>query len=764
MASTPANQQTHWFSADRPIPNRAADLLSRSHFAEALAKAVEGWSGKDSLVIALYAQWGMGKTSIKNMVVDAIHSKNPPGVEIAEFNPWEVANREQLTELFFDELSIALGKGSVATGEMRRRLVSRLRRYATRLKAGADLASLFVKAVTWLVLAVGVVAIAIPLTGRAVATTLGIILVAAATGLGFAGKVATSLAEFLGATVEGNRKSLREMKDELIGDLAQLRRPLLVIVDDADRLTPQELQQLFQLVKVNADFPNVIYLLILDRDVAANHLNKALSVNGYDYLDKIVQVPFNIPALNRPRLNKILLNKLEILLADCPQSVKFDESRWANLFVSCLQRFFDNLRDVNRFLSTFAFHLSVFRTGNSLEVNPIDLIALEVIRVFEPKTYKAIAANKELLTSAKMLSFGEPKERADAEQMIINQASDHHKETISELLSHMFPLFGSTTGTSAHLPTDRWQRELRACAEEMFDRYFHFSILEGDISQSRIDALIAASGDRTKLRDQLLSLNSENLLDIAIDRLDAYKEEIPAEHALPFVTALFDIGDYLTENFPTQGFFELSPAMHGSRIIRWYLKSLHEPEKRAAVLKEAIEDTSGLSLVVHFIMIQQQAAAKNDPTEEVFITASALTELQELCVSKIKGAASTGELAHSPSLMNILFRWRNWGGAEDAKNWCNILLQQTDGALILLRAFTRRSVKLSSGDYLEKVSWFIRLSDFELFVSLEKINLFIEKVSVDALPPEGARAVNAYREAVERRAKGKKDFGDELFE
>jgi hypothetical protein len=42
------------FSADRPIRSKSEDLLGRSAFAESLAAVVEGWTGNDSLVVALY--------------------------------------------------------------------------------------------------------------------------------------------------------------------------------------------------------------------------------------------------------------------------------------------------------------------------------------------------------------------------------------------------------------------------------------------------------------------------------------------------------------------------------------------------------------------------------------------------------------------------------------------------------------------------------------------------------------------------------------
>ena len=81
----------HPFSVDRPITSCAEDLLGRSGFAESIAAAIKGWTGNDSLVIALYGSWGSGKTSIKNMTVEALRSSEETCPLIVEFNPWQWA-------------------------------------------------------------------------------------------------------------------------------------------------------------------------------------------------------------------------------------------------------------------------------------------------------------------------------------------------------------------------------------------------------------------------------------------------------------------------------------------------------------------------------------------------------------------------------------------------------------------------------------------------------------------------------------------------
>jgi hypothetical protein len=138
MDQAKASQQHDWFSADRPILTRGEDKLGRRSFAESLAASVSGWRGRDSLVIALYGAWGTGKSSIKNMILDALRQKSGPEVPtIAEFNPWQFANHEQLTESFFDQIGVALGHGASGSKKEQKRLLQRWRRYAHYLKATA---------------------------------------------------------------------------------------------------------------------------------------------------------------------------------------------------------------------------------------------------------------------------------------------------------------------------------------------------------------------------------------------------------------------------------------------------------------------------------------------------------------------------------------------------------------------------------------------------------------------------------------------------
>lgn len=758
MKQPPETPNEHYFSADKPIPNREADRLGRAGFAEAIATSIENWTDKESLVIAIYGPWGMGKTSIKNMIVDSINASKRQKAAVVEFNPWEVANRDQLTEQFFDELALTLGKGTIASGENRRRLVARLRRYAARLNAGAEISGLLAKGFAALLAISGLVVLTTLPFGHKAVVIISAFLLAAGGVLAWSGTLAGKLAEFLGAGVDAGRKTLLQIREELRDALRKLNYPLLVIIDDADRLTPSELLQLFQLIKVNADFPNVVYLLLLDREIAENHIQKALAVNGKDYLDKIVQVAFDVPVLSKGRLQKILFAGLNEVLAESPQSASFDQQRWGNLFLGALQHFFMNLRQVNRFLSTFAFHFSLFRAGQSLEVNPVDLIAIEVLRIFEPKVYKEMSRHKELLTSVSTSMRGREEEQKRSIVAIADEASEPHKEYVRQIIQMLFPPAAWAFGGSRYSPdfASTWQRELRVCSDHFFDRYFYYAIPEGDISQARIDSLLAKSGDRASVREQLQQLADENLLETAIDRLEAYKETIPPDNIRAFITALFDIGDRLNESNPN--FFGLSPAMHGSRIVYWSLKTIPDSERRADEVEQAITDTTGLSLVVHFVSIQEQAAAKADPSDRLVPTVR-IGRWKEITVEKIKNAAQAGTLIQNQNLLSLLYSWYGWGKPEDARAWCEQQVGSVSGLLSLLRAFTLKSIGHGLGDYVAREHWFIRLSELEKFVPIDKVQNLMVQIFPEKLNAEDKRAVDAFQGALKRREEGKSDFG-----
>lgn len=726
----------HQFSADRPIISHKEDLLGRAGFAESLASAIKSWTGHDSLVIALYGPWGSGKSSIKNIIIESLRISKEDCPYIVEFNPWQWAGQEQLAEAFFKEIGTVLGRADRTKGKKR---AAKWRQYGTYLTVGASL----IKSYKFVLPLLG-----IPETG---------IPEALASGLEESSKVSKEAAEMLSAQPDYN---LNEIKDDLSTMLGTLKNPLLIVMDDIDRLSSGEIKLLFQLVKANADFPNMIYLLLFQRDIVEKSLEDISPITGSEFLEKIVQAGFDIPKIERSRLERVLCNGLDELLSDKIIEQRFDQNRWGNIFIPGLRHYFETLRDVHRFLATLSFHISLFRKTGSFEVNPIDLIAIEVLRVFEPEVYKQLHGAKSALTdnSDPNLSKDANDHTRNILEAIVNQAHQENRTHVKTMLKQLFPPMEWIYSGPIYGPDfrEQWFRDLRVCHPDVFDRYFHLTIPEGDLSQADLDRILSLVGNREALVTEFHNLNRRGLLGIALDRLEVYKEKIDIQHAVPFIKALMDIGDELPND--PGGWFSIGPDTHATRIIYWYLKQAKDPEKRGQILKEAIRNTSGLYLPIMYTSIEGGRHNKQKDIDDFTVTENDVKELQEICVGKIRqAAAELGTLMSNSKMAYILYGWWKWTSPEEPRKWVTQLVESPKGALSFLMAFLSQSQSHGMGDYVYQTHWRISLKSIEDFVPVDIIEEKIKGLKVEEFSEKEQLAIRAFQKALKRREEGKLD-------
>jgi len=747
------------FSSDRPIRSRAEDKLGRRPFAEAIAAAIQGWRGDDSLVIGLYGPWGCGKSSIKNMIVDALgESPESNRLDIVECNPWQFAGHDQLSEAFFLEVGTALGR----TDKSRegKRLAAKWRAYASALTLGSSLIGGLRGTLAVILLVAGIVGLAVSLVSQKVSWLLWAAVLVIGALLKWSATFAQRLSQWFSAREESNRKSLPELKQELSNLLCERNRPLLVVMDDVDRLAASEIQLLFQLVKVNADLPRLVYLLLFQREIVEKSLEALAPTSGREFLEKIVQAGFDVPVIERSRVERILFQGLDEFLGVEEVANRFKGQRWGNLFIPGLRPYFESLRDVHRFLSTLSFQIGLFRSGDSFEVNPVDLIALEVLRVFEPDVYNQLPGAKRILTeqhgSRSLSGISEDEVRAVVEG-IIARAPVNRQPMVREILKQLFPHIEWVFGGSHY--GDSFEegsfRDLRICSKDVFDRYFQFAVPEGDLSQAELDRILSLVRDRNALASELRALGERGLLATALDRLEAYKERVPLEHAEAFITALFDIGDEFPDR--TGGFFDIGPDMHASRIIYWYLRREQDQQRREQVLENAVQKTRGLYLPVMKVSLESDKEARQKDPKTTLVGEERIEILKKICVDKIREAAANGRLAGHPKLAYLLYRWRDWAVPDEPRAWVADQIKSRDELLSMLKGFTQRSTSTGVGDYVSRVRWYIPLKSLEDFVKAEDVEEELTNLSLDGLGEEEERAVHEFKKAMKRRRAGKSD-------
>ena len=295
---------------------------------------------------------------------------------------------------------------------------------------------------------------------------------------------------------------LTRLKEEIIALLRKKRKKLLIVIDDIDRLTGHEIRQIFRIIRTNADFPNTIYLLAFDRDIIENSLNVQDSISGHDYLEKIVQVNFTLPSIPTNKIHNYLSKEINNIICSLPTSINSyfeDVSYFYSIFHFSFKYFFRNIRDVKRYMNSLRFNILQLIQGEVIEINPIDFLAIEVLRVFESNYYNFLSKNKSLFTDLKSQFGDDQKIREERKKSIYesfnNFVSDKNREYLQNLIFELFPQvksFASISGVVTSYKSENWNQELRICSSKIFDSYFNF-IPGGDDNEVSIYELNQAS-------------------------------------------------------------------------------------------------------------------------------------------------------------------------------------------------------------------------------------------------------------------------------
>ena len=461
---------------DLPIKKSSDDLLNRKSFANDLGKVLlkhfENFS-EYSFSIGLYGKWGSGKTSLLNMVLESVkeqseNQKHKPIV--VEFNPWLCSDRQQMISQFFKQLA----------SEIKNLESSKLEAVWKAIAKYGDL-----------------------LDFTSFVPTIGPI-------LAILGKAATSHAKSKTAQIESN---LKQQKDNIVQALTDqsLKDDLKIIVtiDDIDRLTKEEIVAVFQLVKNLADFPNTVYLLAFDYDIVSKALEEVQGGDGREYLEKVIQVPFQIPAPNMTTIHNVFVKKIEKIIGTAPYEGE-NRNAWRELFQYGIKPYIKSLRDVNRFANIFYLKYQLL----SEETYILDLIGLTCLQVFEPNIYFYLSAQKERLTALGGPFYDIKRESIKREltELFQSVAIDKH-ESVKCILSFLFPIVRRAFSLNM-IGTITDARELLFCkkiaAAACFNRYFSLTLEENDISSSLIERMILEmSAEELTEQIKMLGINGK---------------------------------------------------------------------------------------------------------------------------------------------------------------------------------------------------------------------------------------------------------------
>jgi predicted KAP-like P-loop ATPase len=716
------------YSSDRPNKPPAPDLLGRDAFAARLAEDLKAWRGNDSLVIALYGSWGCGKTSLKERVLFHLRAADSE-YPILDFNPWELSGAGNLSLSLLRELDSILKTGKA--GEKSEKASKWLEKYAARL----------IFAGTAVKTAAPALVLQHPLAGGAA----GIF----GEGLTRLGRVLRLGGEVKKAGVESATTS--DIKVGLATAMEELDRAILVVVDDIDRLNQGEIREIFQLVKINADFPQLIYLLLFDRSVVSEALNAISGNRGKEYLEKIVQVPYHIPEAPRDKIQEVLFKGIDECLERSGALSRWEKERWSTLYLDGMRAYFQNLRHVYRFLGSFDFQVRHFKREGGFEVNPVDLLGLETLRVFEPALYERLFPEKSLLTGdygRHIFSEKKTEEIVADSKELISIVTESTRPFARHIIHTVFPpTLGAGIG---HGSTDEWLRQGRVCRSEIFDKYFTLQLAPSEIGQIELESLVNAAGDRDKFATILKDFEKRDLIDKVMDRLEAYKDHLPLSSMPALITALCDCADSFPERVP--GFFDFDSLLHAYRVSYFGLRREPDAQTRFRILKDAVKESKGVVLPVTITSREERRKDSDRTPSDYLVNESDVGELKALCVQKLRSAAANGTLKTVTHGAMLLWRWSEWDSLDEVRTWVTNECINDNGTAWLLATLT--STATTNG----RPFHYLTFSTLDRFIDPAVVKDRAEKVEPASLTKKQQIGLEQFWRAWRRKQAGKPDL------
>lgn len=627
------------FLPDKPIKSRKDDFLRRAPFARSLGQAMLSYKDTDSLVVGLFGTWGSGKTSIINMILEYMGNTGSPEMEntplIIRFNPWNFSAQNQMIPQFFNHLFSAVGKIKADDIEiLKEKLIIYKNFFSTRYRGESD----------------------------------------------------------------NSEIDFHNIRDELDGRFEKQPHKIIIFVDDIDRLNTNEVLEIFRLMKVIANFPNTIYMASFDKEAVIRALNKVQEVSGVEYLEKIIQVPFEVPLISKRDVEEYLLKRIAGLLKNIP-SKRFDNTYWGDVYHSGLKNFFHSIRDVTRYINALKFSFEMVKR----EINIVDFLVIISLQVFASDVFSGIRDNKELFTG--IVEADSPSIPRDRERIlkVLNSSPVVPAQLLISLLGRVFPKLDTVINDviyeEGQLVT--WRQEGRVCSSEIFDIFFRLTVPEGKVSRSEIKDILSHTGDPAAFADAILkSGDREKVGSFLLFLEDSVALQVPGQFMGNVISAFMNIGDSFIN--PETG--DISTVSQIIDIQFQLLSRMESPEERYEILKSAIEysDKSLFTLVKQVEKVYPEIPGDEEdeesiPWEKKLITKEQAEKLVNKVCEKIESWAEDGRLLKHVDFADILIQWMKWRKPEQISGYIVKLIESDSGLIDFISGITKKS--LISGVY-----------------------------------------------------------------
>lgn len=273
---------------DWPIEGKKDDIFDLSGEAKKIAEEILSLDKSKTWSLAITAQWGAGKTSFLNLIKENFSDND---FEIVYFNPRDSRSYQTIQEDFFSQITCVLSKYDSGCSSVMKDYMSSLQLIDNR---------------------------------------------------GVIEKIVSFYRIW----------DKEDLKDKLKKSFVHIGKKVLVLIDDFDRLSKEEILEVLKLIDSNAAFANLVFLTAYDKNQVNKALGESNNTNDACFVDKFFNLEFVIPS----RPYSYITNYIGETLC-CKLSAKsYEVSSIKKTFKGVediLKEYLPTLRDAKRFINQF---------------------------------------------------------------------------------------------------------------------------------------------------------------------------------------------------------------------------------------------------------------------------------------------------------------------------------------------------------------------------------------------------------------------------
>lgn len=318
--------------SDNPINTFSEDDFGRDKFIKSISDLIYSQSTEvnvnslnavknadENMIIGIYGEWGFGKSSILNLLKYDLENRQQ--LKTVYFNPWMYGSEDQVIISLFNVIIENCGLENRELTEF----IKWMKKYY-------------------------------PLVSAINSST---------------GKFMEGLLKTFGDdTWSSNASYCKQQIDRILSETAN---PLVIFIDDVDRLSKTEIQVLFKTLRLIASFKHVIYVIACDFNMVAKSIKENYAdgtvEDGKSFIEKIIQIPIRIPEIKSDDLFLYASKYIKAVM-------QFDVNG-NDLVKRIFDDYFRTPRDVKRSINAFRFTYSSI--GDEMKID--ELLILELIRV-----------------------------------------------------------------------------------------------------------------------------------------------------------------------------------------------------------------------------------------------------------------------------------------------------------------------------------------------------------------------------------------------